>query len=175
MKEKDVDDVVEEQILTIKLRAEDSSKKLMKYKLKITNSDDIIVIKQKSRPTDIVNCLQIRSMFWENNYEVSKYYYYVYSECLKLIPHKKFSFCKYQQLNLSGARAVLGNAIGIAPKDKLGNMDHCRKLYEEYLEWSPENFYAWSKYAELERSLMETERARPIFELAIAQPALDMP
>ncbi|GJU00001.1 hypothetical protein Tco_1110339 [Tanacetum coccineum] len=40
MKEKDVDDVVEEQILTIKLKAEDSSKKLMKYKLKITNSDD---------------------------------------------------------------------------------------------------------------------------------------
>ncbi|GJR54417.1 crooked neck-like protein 1 [Tanacetum coccineum] len=139
------------------------------------------------------------SMFWKNNYEVSKYYYYVmplvlrciievskyyyyvYSECLKLIPHKKFSFCKYQQLNLSGARAVLRNAIGIAPKDKkyikielqLGNMDHCRKLYEEYLEWSRENFYAWSKYAELERSLMET--ARPIFELAIAQPALDMP
>ncbi|GKB73624.1 hypothetical protein Tco_0935036 [Tanacetum coccineum] len=40
MKEKDVDDVVEEQILTIKLKAEDSSKKLMKYKLKITNSVD---------------------------------------------------------------------------------------------------------------------------------------
>ncbi|GKA07736.1 putative ubiquitin-conjugating enzyme E2 38 [Tanacetum coccineum] len=44
MKEKDVDDVVEEQILTIKLKAEDLSKKLMKYKLKITNSDDVIVI-----------------------------------------------------------------------------------------------------------------------------------
>ncbi|GJY60271.1 zf-CCHC domain-containing protein [Tanacetum coccineum] len=38
MKEKDVDDVVEEQILTIKLRAEDLSKKPMKFKLKITNS-----------------------------------------------------------------------------------------------------------------------------------------
>ena len=57
----------------------------------------------------------------------------------------------------------------------LGNMDHCRKLYEKYLEWAPENCYAWSKYAELERSLSETERARAIFELAIAQPALDMP
>ncbi|GKF01296.1 crooked neck-like protein 1 [Tanacetum coccineum] len=72
-----------------------------------------------------------------------------------------------QQLNLSGARAVLRNTIGFAPKDKifkkyieieqqLGNMDRCRKLYEKYLEWSPENCYAWSKYAELERSLMET-------------------
>ncbi|KAF9594758.1 hypothetical protein IFM89_034741 [Coptis chinensis] len=50
-----------------------------------------------------------------------------------------------------------------------------RTLYEKYLEWAPENCYAWSKYAELERSLSETERARAIFELAIAQPALDMP
>ena len=57
----------------------------------------------------------------------------------------------------------------------LGNIDRCRKLYEKYLEWSPENCYAWSKYAELEKSLDENERARAIFELAIAQPALDMP
>lgn len=57
----------------------------------------------------------------------------------------------------------------------LGNIDRCRKLYEKYLEWSPENCYAWSKFAELERSLDETERARAIFELAIDQPALDMP
>ncbi|KAH0899442.1 LOW QUALITY PROTEIN: hypothetical protein HID58_049010, partial [Brassica napus] len=35
--------------------------------------------------------------------------------------------------------------------------------------------YAWSKYAELERSLAETELARTIFELAISQSALDMP
>ncbi|KAJ0255193.1 Crooked neck protein [Hirschfeldia incana] len=119
----------------------------------------------------------------------------VYRECLKLIPHSKFSFAKIwllaaqfeiRQLNLAGARQILGNAIGKAPKDKifkkyieielqLGNMDRCRKLYERYLEWSPENCYAWSKYAELERSLAETERARAIFELAISQPALDMP
>ncbi|GJW67221.1 crooked neck-like protein 1 [Tanacetum coccineum] len=57
------------------------------------------------------------------------------------------------QLNLSGARAVLRNTIGFVPKDKifkkyieieqqLGNMDRCRKLYEKYLEWSPENCYA---------------------------------
>ncbi|KAJ0667344.1 putative tetratricopeptide-like helical domain superfamily [Helianthus annuus] len=116
----------------------------------------------------------------------------VYRECLKLIPHKKFSFAKIwllaaqfeiRQLNLSGARSILGNAIGIAPKDKifnkyieielqLGNIDRCRKLYEKYLEWSPENCYAWRKYVELERSLGETERARALFELAIAQTAL---
>ncbi|EXC02943.1 Crooked neck-like protein 1 [Morus notabilis] len=119
----------------------------------------------------------------------------VYRGGLKLIPHEKFSFAKIwllaaqfeiRQLNLKGARHILGNSIGRAPKDKifkkyieielqLGNMDRCRKLYERYLEWAPENCYAWSKYAELEKSLCETERARGIFELAIDQPALDMP
>ncbi|GJT85531.1 hypothetical protein Tco_1067248 [Tanacetum coccineum] len=38
MEEKDVDDALEEQILTIKLIAEASSKKMLKYKLNITNS-----------------------------------------------------------------------------------------------------------------------------------------
>ncbi|ESQ53915.1 hypothetical protein EUTSA_v10027428mg, partial [Eutrema salsugineum] len=65
-------------------------------------------------------------------------------ECLKLIPHTKFSIwllaaqCEIRQLNLTGARKILGNAIGNAPKDK-------------------------------------KERARAIFELAISQPALDIP
>ncbi|KAL2927792.1 Crooked neck-like protein 1 [Bienertia sinuspersici] len=119
----------------------------------------------------------------------------VYRECLKLIPHNKFSFAKIwllaaqfelRQLNLNGARQILGNAIGRAPKDKifkkyieielqLGNIDRCRKLYKKYLEWSPENCYAWTKFAELECSLCEAERARSIYELAIAQPALNMP
>ncbi|GAU43700.1 hypothetical protein TSUD_254290 [Trifolium subterraneum] len=119
----------------------------------------------------------------------------VYRQCLNLIPHYKFSFAKVwllaaqfeiRQLIVKGARQILGNAIGKAPKGKifkkyiemelqLSNIDRCRKLYEKYLQWSPENCYAWSKYAELERSLSETERARAIFDLAIAQPALDMP
>ena len=41
--------------------------------------------------------------------------------------------------------------------------------------WSPANAAAWGRYRELERSLGEADRARAIFELAIAQPALDMP
>ncbi|XP_047325318.1 crooked neck-like protein 1 [Impatiens glandulifera] len=87
---------------------------------------------------------------------------------------------------MKASRQILGNAIGRCPKHKifkkyieielnLGNIDRCRKLYEKYLEWSPENCYGWIKYAELEKDLTETERARAIFELAIAQPALDMP
>ncbi|XP_049375910.1 uncharacterized protein LOC125840966 [Solanum verrucosum] len=120
---------------------------------------------------------------------------HVYRECLKLIPHHKFSFAKIwllaalfeiRQLRLKEARLLLGEAIGRAPKDKIfkkyieielqfGNIDRCRKLYEKYLEWSPENCYAWRKFAGLERSLYETERARAVFELAIDQPALDTP
>ncbi len=50
-----------------------------------------------------------------------------------------------------------------------------RKLYEKYLEWRPSNVGAWVRYADLERSLGETERGRALFELAIAQPLLDMP
>ncbi|EFJ15431.1 hypothetical protein SELMODRAFT_442275 [Selaginella moellendorffii] len=119
----------------------------------------------------------------------------VYSACLGIIPHKKFTFAKLwlmaakfeiRQKNLTAARTILGNAIGKAPKDKifktyieielqLGNMHRCRALYERYLEWAPANCYAWSKYADLEQSLGETERGRAIFELAISQPVLDMP
>ncbi|KAG8364176.1 hypothetical protein BUALT_Bualt19G0099800 [Buddleja alternifolia] len=119
----------------------------------------------------------------------------VYNLCLKLIPHKKFSFAKIwlmaaqfeiRQLNIDWARRILGSAIGMAPNDKifkkyieielqLGNIERCRKLYEKYLEWSPEKCYAWTKFAELGRSLAETERVRALFELAIDQSALDMP
>ncbi|GBG68471.1 hypothetical protein CBR_g3016 [Chara braunii] len=119
----------------------------------------------------------------------------VYRQCLKLIPHKSFSFAKIwilaaqfelRQKNLAAARRILGNAIGMAPKDKifktyiemelhLVNIDRCRTLYEKYLEWAPSNCYAWSKFAELERWLGETERGRAIFELAISQPVLDTP
>lgn len=34
---------------------------------------------------------------------------------------------------------------------------------------------AWNDFASLEKGVGESERARAIFELAIAQPALDMP
>eukprot|EP01111_Echinosteliopsis_oligospora_P009984 TRINITY_DN3023_c0_g1_i2.p1 TRINITY_DN3023_c0_g1~~TRINITY_DN3023_c0_g1_i2.p1 ORF type:complete len:681 (-),score=170.49 TRINITY_DN3023_c0_g1_i2:88-2130(-) len=119
----------------------------------------------------------------------------VYKECVKLVPHKIFSFSKLwilycnfeiRQKQLQSARLIYGNAIGLAPKDKifngyiqletqLGNFDRCRKLYEKYLEWSPANCNAWSKFAQLENELGETERCRAIFEMAITQPLLDMP
>ncbi|KAN0006756.1 hypothetical protein ACTFIU_004947 [Dictyostelium citrinum] len=119
----------------------------------------------------------------------------VYSECIKLIPHKEFSFSKIwilfanfeiRQLNLDKARLIYGQAIGRHPKSKifdqyihleieLGNFDRVRTLYEKYLEIMPDNCDAWCKFAQLETELGETARARAIFELAIQQPNLDRP
>lgn len=91
-----------------------------------------------------------------------------------------------RQLNVKGARIILGNAIGRAPKGNIfkkyidlewrfGNIDRVRKLYEKYLEWSPENASAWINYVRMEIDLQEIDRARAIFEIAISQPALDKP
>lgn len=119
----------------------------------------------------------------------------VYSECLKLIPHSKFTFTKIwllkaqfeiRQMKLQQARKTLGQAIGRCPKDSLfrGYIDlevkllefvRCRTLYEKHVEWNPANCQAWIKFAELERDLDDRDRARAIFELAVSQQQLDMP
>lgn len=119
----------------------------------------------------------------------------IYQECLKLIPHKKFTFAKVwlmkaqfeiRQLQLQAARKTLGQAIGMCPKDKLfkGYIElekqlfefvRCRTLFEKHIEWNPTNTQAWVQFAELERTLDDLERARGIFELGIDQPNLDMP
>lgn len=119
----------------------------------------------------------------------------IYQECLKLIPHKKWTFAKIwlfkaqfeiRQMQLTAARKTLGQAIGMCPKDKLfkGYIDlekslyefaRCRTLFEKQLEWNPSNSEAWIRFADLERGLDDLDRARAIYELGIAQPTLDMP
>ncbi|XP_043472964.1 protein crooked neck [Leptopilina heterotoma] len=119
----------------------------------------------------------------------------VYSACLNLIPHKKFTFSKIwlmyaqfeiRQKNLTGARKFLGMALGICPRNKLyrgyidleiqlREFDRCRILYQKFLEFGPENCTTWMKFAELETLLGDIERARGIYELAISQPVLEMP
>ncbi|KAH0949827.1 hypothetical protein HN011_000767 [Eciton burchellii] len=119
----------------------------------------------------------------------------VYKVCLELIPHKCFTFSKIwlfyayfeiRQKNLTKARKTLGLALGICPTDKLYRgyidlevqlveFDRCRKLYEKFLEFGPENCTTWMRFAELETRLGEIDRARAIYEFAIARPRLDMP
>lgn len=119
----------------------------------------------------------------------------IYSTCLSLIPHKKFTFAKVwllaaqfevRQGQLTAARKLLGRAIGMCPKDKIfnGYIDlerklfefvRCRTLYEKHIEFNPANCQTWIKFAELERGLDDLDRTRAIFELAIGQQQLDMP
>ncbi|KAK0250472.1 Pre-mRNA-splicing factor clf1 [Friedmanniomyces endolithicus] len=119
----------------------------------------------------------------------------VYSEALKLVPHKHFTFAKLwilkaqfhlRQSDLSQARKTMGLAIGMCPKNKLFRAYietelrlfeflRCRTLYEKWIEWDSGNCSAWIKFAELERGLDDLERARAIYELAVNQPVLDMP
>jgi len=119
----------------------------------------------------------------------------VYKACLKLIPHKTFTFAKIwllyaqfevRQRDLAAARKALGSSLGMCPKDKLFKgyidlelqlyeLDRCRTLYGKFLEHNPANVFAWVKFAELERGLGEEERTRAIFEMAVSQALLDMP
>ncbi len=101
----------------------------------------------------------------------------VYETCLSVIPHSEFSFSKIwinaaklhvRRRDLQSARKLLGKAIGMCGKEKifieyialelaLGEVDRCRNLYTNYLKQMPHNCQAWSKYAELEKSVGETE------------------
>ncbi|KAJ4991317.1 pre-mRNA-splicing factor clf1 [Stagonosporopsis vannaccii] len=119
----------------------------------------------------------------------------IYQECVRLIPHKRFTFAKLwlmfahfevRQSQLTAARKLLGQAIGMCPKDKLFKgyialemklfeFTRCRQLYTKYIEFNGSNTQTWIKFAELERGLDDLDRARAIFELAVEEPQLDMP
>jgi len=119
----------------------------------------------------------------------------VYKACLDIIPHRQFTFARLwimfahfevRQLELTSARKIMGTSIGKCPKKKLFNayielelqlreFDRCRKLYEKFIEFSPDNSMTWIKYAELETLLGDEDRARAILQLAAQQPNLDMP
>jgi crooked neck len=122
----------------------------------------------------------------------------IYKQCLKLIPHKKFTFAKVwlakayfhiRQKDLKAARLTLGQAIGMCPKNKiyreyiamevkLYDFGRCRKLYERWLVFDQSNMKAWKGFAELERALDDIPRARAIYEIAIDDSMtlkLDMP
>ncbi|CAG8068000.1 unnamed protein product [Penicillium salamii] len=119
----------------------------------------------------------------------------IYQECLKMIPHKKFTFAKVwlmkarfeiRQMELQAARKTLGIAIGMCPKDKLFRcyieleqqlleFTRCRTLFEKQLEWNPASAQAWLRFAQLERDLGDFDRTRAIYELGIEQPVIDMP
>jgi crooked neck len=119
----------------------------------------------------------------------------VYETCLKVIPHRTFSFAKIWILlaqllvrrhDLQSARTLLGKALGVCGKERiyteyialelaLGEIDRCRALYTNYVKAMPDRCQAWCSFANLEQSVGETERCRAIYELAISQDTLDKP
>ena len=119
----------------------------------------------------------------------------VYKTCLRVLPHKKFTFAKIwtlfahfeiRQKQLKVARKIFGQAIGRCPKDRLfkeyiqlelnlGDFERCRILYEKYLEFAPQNCLTWIKFAELETTLNEFDRTRALYELGVSQEILDKP
>ncbi|GAA5884143.1 hypothetical protein JCM16303_005936 [Sporobolomyces ruberrimus] len=119
----------------------------------------------------------------------------IYRACLKLVPHKQFTFAKVwiqfaefelRQQELDAARKILGTGIGMAPKEKLfkeyidielklREFDRCRMLYQKWIEYDPSNATAWIKFTELETILQDVDRVRAIYEMAVNQPSMDMP
>lgn len=119
----------------------------------------------------------------------------IYKQCVKLIPHKKFSFDKIWLLyakfeirhgTVQIARKILGQGLGLSGKPKifkgyielekeLKEFDRCRIIYEKYIENYPELPQPWIEFGELEQMLGDIDRARAIFELAISQPEMEMP
>jgi crooked neck len=116
----------------------------------------------------------------------------VYNACLKIIPHKQFTFGKIwvmaaefeiRSQNLTNARKILGTACGkcahlrkssiyrkyIALESSLGEIDRCRNIYGKWLEVMPENSAAWIGLASMEQKVGEIERYRAVYELSLQQ------
>jgi hypothetical protein len=119
----------------------------------------------------------------------------VYAAALKVVPHATFTFGKLwllaarfevRRLEVSAARRLLGASLGMCPKEsvlrgyidletRLGEIDRVRRLHEKQVQLWPFNAAGWCRFAALEATVGEGERARAIYELAVSQGVLDMP
>lgn len=118
----------------------------------------------------------------------------IYRGLLDIIPHQNFTFAKawilkakfhIRQRDLQAARLTLGRAIGQCPKPKifrayieietnLREFDRARMIYTKQLLYDPADSQTWVRFAELERLLLDDDRARAIMEAAVSQ-EVDMP
>ena len=126
----------------------------------------------------------------------------VLQTAIRLIPHNSFTFTKLwchladfhlRSGDFTGARKTFGRAIGLStvndtkkPKPSifsryiqmeldLREFDRARALYERWLLLDPERAATWARFAELERLLLDDDRARAILEIACNQSSLDIP
>jgi crooked neck len=118
----------------------------------------------------------------------------VLTTAVRLIPHGQFTFTKlWNHLalfhirggDLAAARKTFGQAIGMStcngkkrPKASLftryiqlemdlREFDRVRQLYQRFLSLDPTRALTWSRFAELERLLLDDERARALYALAM--------
>jgi len=119
----------------------------------------------------------------------------VYRAALKVVPHAAFTFAKLWLLaarlevrakRLPAARKILGMGIGMCATPKLfkgyvelelglGCVDRARALHQKWVETFPSSAAAWTRFADLEASLGEAERARALLGLAVEREELDAP
>lgn len=126
----------------------------------------------------------------------------VLQTALRVVPHGSFTFTKLwshlAQFHVRGgdvaaARKAFGQAIGLStgngmkrPKSSLfaryiqmeldmREFDRARALYQRHLALEPTRAATWTRFAELERLLLDDDRARAILELACTQTTLDIP
>lgn len=117
----------------------------------------------------------------------------VYKTILDLIPHATFTFSKMWLLyawflqrhdDMAATRVVLIRALDMCPRAKLfqefiameikeGEIEACRRLYRDFLEYQPENSDIWIDFAQMEIKLGEIDRARDIFNQAVNEIDLD--
>lgn len=126
----------------------------------------------------------------------------VLQTALRLIPHGTFTFTKIwnhlaefqlRSGDFGLARKAFGQAIGLStingskkPKPSifskyiqmeldLREFDRARSLYERWLTLDPERSATWARFAELERLLLDDDRALAILDIACNQESLDIP
>lgn len=126
----------------------------------------------------------------------------VLQTALRIVPHGTFTFTKLwvhlaefhlRRGDFGAARKTFGQAIGLStingtkkPKPSifskyiqmeldLREFDRARALYERWLLLDPERAATWARFAELERLLLNDDRARAILEIACDQERLDIP
>ena len=126
----------------------------------------------------------------------------VIQAALRIVPHGTFTFTKLwthlakfylRSGDFSSARKAFGQAIGLStvngtknPKPSifanyiqmeldLREFDRARALYERWLLLDPDRAATWARFAELERLLLNDDRARAILEISCNQDSLDIP
>ncbi|KAK2964254.1 putative Pre-mRNA-splicing factor clf1 [Blattamonas nauphoetae] len=118
----------------------------------------------------------------------------VLTDCLKVIPHKSFTFGKIwvhkakleiRMNNLQAARQTLGRAIGLCGKPKifreylkiekaLDETDRCRKILQMQLKQNPNRCACWVAMCKFEAENGEDLRARGLYEEGLRRTEVDI-